>query len=56
MNDWKESGKKVKKTIKNTHRHESIKHDWANEHRRTKLLFEVKNNINSTRGSQKQDD
>ena len=55
MNDQKESGKTVKNNIKNTHRHESIKHDSDNEHGRTKLLLGVKNSINSTKRGQKQD-
>ena len=56
MNNQKESGKTVKNNIKNTHRHESIKHDSDNEHGRTKLLLGVKNSINSTKRGRKQDD
>ena len=56
MSDWKESGKTVKNNIKNTHKHKWIKHEWENEHGRTKLFYEIKNSINSTKEGQKQDD
>ena len=42
MNNQKESGKQVKNNIKITDRHESLKHDSMKEHKRSKLLFEVK--------------
>ena len=45
----KESGKQVKNNIKITDRHESLKHDSMKEHKRSKLLFEVKNSTSSTR-------
>ena len=48
-------GNTVKNNIKNTHRHESIKHDSDNEHGRTKLLLGVKNSITSTKRGWKQD-